>query len=110
MIDMNQHPWVRAAQMMQPQPVMAAVNLDAVELTTGAEKQKAALLTVIDATGVKTVFIPPDVLQNIVAQAVNIIQGWNNEAAKGILIADKEMERQAVKHVDFENHIKKGKD
>jgi hypothetical protein len=113
-VDVN-HPWVHASTVMKPQPVMSSVTFDAVEWkeSADAEPKKAALLTVIDATGVKNIFIPPQMLHELMLMGGAIMQQWQQEQMKeavGKLIpADKNIERQVIEEQKIHKAARDGR-
>lgn len=111
-VDVN-HPWVHASTVMRPQPVPTSVSMDACEWreAENEEPKKAALLTVIDATGVKNVFLPPAVLQGLMQQGGAIIQQWMMEemAKPKITVADKNIERAVIEEQKIHKAARDGK-
>lgn len=100
------HPWVTASVNMNPQPVPTGLNLDAVEFTMEGQRTKAALLSIVDPTGVKTVFIPPQMLEQMLHQIGSIFQQWQLEASQRIVVADKNTERAVINEQKFHNKFR----
>lgn len=82
-----EHPWVQAAMHVPMQPTPSAVELDDVELTIDGRKVKAALLTVADPSGVRTAFLPPALLAELVAKGLEIMDDWEKEQQSGLVVA-----------------------
>lgn len=82
------HPWVHAAMTVPLQPTPSSVNLDDVELTIEGRKVKAALLTVADPSGVRTAFLPPSLLAEMIAQGLEILDEWEKEKETGLVVAN----------------------
>jgi hypothetical protein len=106
------HPWIQAALNMYPGPVQSTAKFDAVELPNpveGSAPMRAAMLTIIDPTGVKTVFLPPKALVSLMEQAGGIFDFWDEEKSKqqpSILIADKNMEAAAKRAADAAQNMR----
>ncbi len=67
------------------------------------------MVTIIDPTGVKNIFIPPQALQTIVHQGMQILKMWEEENQKGIVIASATDIKQAPNLFAQSERFKKGK-
>lgn len=103
------HPWVQAAMTADPQPIPTSISFEGqvLEFDNG-DKQNAALLTIVDPTGVKTVFLSEPLIQHTIAQLTGILSAFEQKKNGGLIIADKNMERQAKLVADGEKMIRNG--
>ena len=96
------HPWIQAALTSYPAPVPSSAKLEPVSLPAREEGKTvpAALMTIVDPTGVKTIFLPPNALVQLAQQANAIFEFWDQEKRSGLIVADKGIEKIAKAQAD----------
>jgi hypothetical protein len=100
------HPWVQAASLMEPQPVRTQIGIFPheidIETEEGNKKADAAMVQVVTATGVTSVFIPPQAVVQLFQQCQQVLEFWEQQAAtsKKLVVATPDMERAAKNHAD----------
>lgn len=94
--NLMEHPWVQPVlNGMEPDPVPTSIALDAVELDFGdGQETHSVLLTIVDPTGVKTVYLSPGIVDAMIAKFMGIKQAWQEQDSHGLIIANKATERQ----------------
>lgn len=106
-IDMD-HPWIMAALAMHPEPGPASAQLLPVGIPAPSEDDEertlqAAMLTTVSQSGVQTVFLPPKALVDLIEQAGQIFDYWDQQQAKqppGLIIANQGMQHAAQQVAD----------
>jgi hypothetical protein len=103
-----EHPWVVAAlgSQISPAPVPTSVALDSVTMTNEEGTTDAAILTVVDPTGIKTVLLSPGAVYALTNQGADILNEWAQEQKGGLVVADKNMERAARAAADAQNRLR----
>jgi hypothetical protein len=84
-----EHPWVIASQYGNPAPVPTSVALEPITLEQDGKELDAAMLTIIDPTGVKNAIIPPNALHQLVMQGAQILDLLKQKQQSGLVVADK---------------------
>jgi hypothetical protein len=75
-----EHPWVEAVlRGGQPKPVPSALHIEPVEVEQNGTSTDAVLLTITDATGVKTVFLSLSDLNMFITQGQALLDYVNNK-------------------------------
>ena len=103
------HPWVAPVMNdLNPSPVPTSFNIEPVELEFPDQTVDSALMTIVTPSGLTTVYISPNMLQQIVITGAGILQNWADEAQKkpGLVVANKAMEKEARKMHDAAQTIK----
>lgn len=92
-----EHPWVAAAMAgLEPDVVPVSINLEGMELEfADGSKHNSILMTIVDPTGVKTVYLSEQIVRSMLVMIQGIFQGFQAKQEAGILVANPEMERRA---------------
>jgi hypothetical protein len=81
------HPWVTASMMGHPAPVPTNLALEPVQIEQGGVDTDAVMLTIVDPTGIKNVFMPPEMLAQVVQSGMNILAMFDQRKQQGLVIA-----------------------
>jgi hypothetical protein len=110
-VDPN-HPWVVASTVGGPQAQPCNVSIDPVRIPSGEEGKtmKAAMISIVDGTGIKNAFITPMMLINVVEQAQAIFNHWDaqqKQEPQGLIIATPAEQHAAQAHADRQQEAEK---
>lgn len=95
-----EHPWAEASMHGSPSPVPVNINLEPVEIQQDSKTMTAIMMTLIDPTGVKTVFLSPSVLHQLVLNGANILDALQKRQSSGLVVADQNIEREVKQQFD----------
>lgn len=82
-----EHPWVEASVYFNPQPVPSSVQMNAVTIMQEGKPVPAVMMSVVDITGIKNVFMPFGGLQQLMQQGADLLAWHEQEKSKGLIVA-----------------------
>lgn len=78
---MSNHPWIQAAQNMQPTRIPTQFGMMPVEANTDDGPVNLAAIVIATPSGVTSVFLLPDELQRFLDQGHELQQYWETSGA-----------------------------
>lgn len=113
-IDLD-HPWIEAAQVMQPVPVPTQMKFEMVTIQNPEDgsEQPCAMLTIITQTGVQNFFLDHVFFNSFLmagAQTLAEIGEYLQNQQQGkLIVADKGMERAVIQEQKIHERIREGR-
>jgi hypothetical protein len=106
-VDPN-HPWAEASLVMEPSPLQAVMRAEIVEIEQGQMKADAIFVSIIDQTGIKNVFLPPQMFVQFITNGAALLDELKNKHMNqgGLIIPNKQMEQEFKKHADAAVHLR----
>ena len=93
-LDRDHHPWIHAAESIDPQPMPSLAKWDPITFNNGdGSTRNMVMLTVATPSGVMSIFIEPEQLGNIVEQGQAILKLWKENESPLIIARTPDMKR-----------------
>lgn len=105
-----EHPWVEASMVSAPAPTAISLRIEPYELgipqPDGSTKAiECGMMMAITPVGVFNFFMTPQLLINLLEQGHDVLSQLATEQS-GIVVANKEMQKEAEKHAKVSERLK----